>query len=253
MNFAKDLIKKTSRRLLFFSRTMEYLNTDKQVFQYRDCFETIDVLIKLIKPQYLCDIGSNTGKWAYTLHQLNPELKHVVFFEPQSKLQEQLHSLSLPGVSKVIYPYGLGDKREKLFIKGGTPSASFLEATKLQSDYYPNSIIDENEEVEIKILDEVYYQNSLPMPDVIKIDVQGFELKVLQGAIQVLSQAKYLVVELSFCQFYQDQPHLWELLKFLQQNHYEMVNRGYEWRKNYSDSGQLLQIDGIFMNTAIMG
>ena len=141
------------------------------MFKYIDCFETIDVLLKFIQPKYLCDIGANAGNWTYVLSQMSPTLEHVVFFEPQSQYQEKLQFLSLPGVSKVIYHCGLGEREDKLLIKGGASSASFLDSEQ-QNKYFPNSISQSQqdiEEPEIRILDAIYASDNLPIPDVIKL------------------------------------------------------------------------------------
>jgi FkbM family methyltransferase len=177
----------------------------------------------------------------------------VVFFEPQSQYQEKLQSLSLPGVSKVIYHCGLGEREDKLLIKGGTSSASFLDSEE-QNKYFPNSISQNQqdmEEVEIRTLDAIYANDNLPIPDVIKLDVQGFELEVLKGSMNLLKKSKYLVIELSFRQFYREQPYLWEIIKLLEENKYIMVGKGFEWRY-HENLSEILQMDAIFKNTDVM-
>ncbi len=177
---------------------------------------------------------------------MNPKLQHVVFFEPQQKYQQDLQALSLPGVKKIIYACGLGDKEERLSLKGGTASASFLAADQ-QFNFFPSSLTNEEEEVEIHLLDEIYENERLPPPDLIKIDVQGFELSVLKGGQKTLQKTAYLVIELSLRQFYKDQPSLWQILRFLEENNFVMVSRGFEW-KSSSNPAEILQLDAIFMN-----
>jgi FkbM family methyltransferase len=235
------------------SKRIEYFGCESSIFKYIDCFETIDVLLKFIQPKCLCDIGANAGNWTYVLSQMSPTLEHVVFFEPQSQYQEKLQSLPLPGVTKVVYQCGLGEREDKLLIKGGTSSASFLDPEK-QNKYFPNSISQnqqDQEEVEIRILDAIYASDDLPIPDVIKLDVQGFELEVLKGSMNLLKKSKYLVIELSFRQFYREQPYLWEIIKLLEENKYIMVGKGFEWRYHENPS-EILQMDAIFKNTDVM-
>jgi FkbM family methyltransferase len=251
--WSTKVFKRLSLEMLRLSKKFEYAGCDSRIFRYTDCFETIDILLKFIQPKYLCDIGANAGNWTYVLSQMNPALEHVVFFEPQSQYQEKLQSLSLPRVTKVVYPCGLGEREEKLLIKGGTASASFLDSEQ-QNKYFPNSISQkqqEQEEVEIRILDAIYASDNLPIPDVIKLDVQGFELEVLKGSINLLKKSKYLVIELSFRQFYRDQPYLWEIIKLLEENKYIMVGKGFEWRYHENRS-EILQMDAIFRNTDVI-
>jgi FkbM family methyltransferase len=243
-----SLLKFASRSFSNFAERLEFREANSDIFVYRDCLETIRVLTEFIKPEYLCDIGAHSGDWTYVMSQINRELRHAVLVEPQSKCVNKLNALHMPGIQKVIYGCGLGEKNEMMTIKGGTASASFLEAAPSQTSYFPGSINAEAEEVPVRILDEVYAKDGLRYPDVMKLDVQGYELNVLRGALTVLSRTKYLVVELSFRNFYKGQPQLWEVLKFLEENHFMMVAHGYEWKDNRKPH-EILQLDGIFMNT----
>ncbi len=236
-------------RSKLLSDRLEFNQCNSDIFLYQDCFETIRVLTKFIKPKYLCDIGAHNGSWTYVMSQMNRELKHAVLFEPQTKCVQRLNDMVLPGVRKDIYPCGLGSEEALSAIKGGTASASFLDASQLQCRYFPNSISSENEAASLRVLDRIYAEDKLPYPDVIKLDVQGFELNVLRGAVNVLAHAKYLVIELSMREFYQGQPPLWEVLQFLWQNNYSMVGRGFEWISDGNPS-EILQFDGIFMRSS---
>lgn len=205
----------------------------------------------VIQPHTLCDIGAHAGHWTHVMARLNPDLRHVALFEPQSAFRGELASLEVPGVEKVIYPFALGRKSGTARIKGGTASASLLDAAAAQDRYFPGTVNREvAEDVQVEVLDEVYERDRLPTPDLIKLDVQGFELDVLRGAEAVLGRAKCLVVELSFQAFYDGQTPLWELLRFLHERHYVMVARGFEWHAA-TPARELLQMDGIFLNQTV--
>jgi FkbM family methyltransferase len=230
------------------SGRLKYYNLGKELFSHRDCLETIDEVLKHIKPKYLCDIGANAGYWSLILHKLCPDLQHVVMFEPQSEMARKLEELNLKDVKKVIYKCAVGEKEGRVEIKGGTPSASILSATE-QKKYFPGSLMEKSETVEIRSLDNIYRNDKLHYPDLIKIDVQGYELEVLRGASNTLAGSKYLVIELSFRQLYDGQPYLWEILKYLSDSNYEMIGHGYEWRTNAKPT-ELLQMDAIFINNS---
>jgi len=233
------------------AKQRQYRDIDPEALKYTDCFETVNVVTKFIKPKYLCDIGGYKGKWTYVMHKMDPELEHVVIFEPQKKFHRELEELDLGRVEKVIYKCGLGDRKGTLEIQGGTASASVLSTAELQTHYFPGSVVEEKESIDIKVLDQVYSEDKLPYPDLIKIDVQGFELNVLKGGRHVLSKAKYLVIELSFREFYVGQPPLSELLRFLEDNHYVMISHGFELKSPKSPM-EVLQMDGIFVNTKLV-
>ena len=186
------------------------------------------------------------------MHQLNPRMESVVMFEPQAKLISNLQSRQLIGVKKEIFQCALGDSEHQLMLIGGTASASLYEAAQIQHHYFPGSTHKESELVEVKVLDDVYRDKGLEHPDLIKMDVQGYELNVLRGARNVLANARYLVIELSLRDFYKGQPPLWELWRFLDGEQYVMVDHGYELR-SVTSPFELLQFDAIFMNKRFEG
>jgi FkbM family methyltransferase len=223
------------------------MTTDKEISKYSDCFTTIKTINKFFKTTRLCDIGAHMGDWSFVMHRLNPQLESVVMFEPQAKLISHLHAPRLDGLTKKVYQCALSNEEDQQILKGGTASASLFEASNNQNHFFPGSTNQESELVEVKVLDDVYKADGLEYPDLIKIDVQGYELNVLKGGKNVLAHARYLVIELSLRDFYQGQPPLWELWRFLDEEQYVMVDHGYELRSPTSPF-ELLQFDAVFMN-----
>jgi FkbM family methyltransferase len=185
------------------------------------------------------------------MHQLNPELESVVMIEPQASLISNLKNRQLNGVKKYIYQCALGEHEQELMLKGGTASASLFDAAENQYHYFPGSINQQTEKVQVKVLDDVYKAEGLEYPDLIKMDVQGYELDVLRGGRSVLANAHYLVIELGLREFYKGQPPLWELIRFLKEEQYEIVDHGYELRSS-TNPFELLQFDAIFANRRFM-
>jgi len=221
--------------------------TDMEVFTYSDCLVTAEVISRIHKSEHLCDIGAHKGHWSFVFQQLNPQLKSVVMFEPQAKLIPSIKARHLGESSKKIFQCALGDEKNQLELKGGTASASLLDVGDNQHKFFPGSTHQESELVEVKVLDELYKEAGLAYPDLIKMDVQGFELNVLKGGRAVLANARYLVIELGLRKFYDGQPPLWALFRFLEEEQYEMVDHGYELRSRTSPY-ELLQFDAIFKN-----
>lgn len=250
LSFVVRLLRLISRRAAFFADKVRYFRCNSDIFQYSDCLETVKVLTKYIYPKIVWDIGANKGQWSYVLSQI-VDLEQAVLFEPQSGLHRKLEGLDLGGTQKSIFKCALGESQGEMKLSGGSPSASLLDASSNQHEFFPGSFHDESEIVSIKRLDDIYQQNDLLAPDLIKIDVQGYELNVLRSGIEVLSETKFLVVELSFRDFYIGQPPLWKLIKFLDEQGFVLVDYGYALRAK-SHPEEILQIDGIFMNRKLV-
>ena len=76
------------------------------------------------------------------------------------------------------------------------------------------------QEVEVHRLDDYSRLHGLPTPDLIKLDVQGYELRVLEGAEALLPSVRAVLTEVSFRSYYDGQVLFPELLHFLE-------NRGF--------------------------
>lgn len=241
------IINSISYRLKILAERLLIGKVDKEIFNYSDCLTTVRKINSYYKASRLCDIGAYKGNWSFVMHQLNPDLESIVMFEPQELLIESLRKQKLKNVEKNIYHCALGNKNGQLTLKGGTSSASLYESSNNQNYYFPGSINQEAELVEVKVLDEIYETDGLDFPDLIKMDVQGYELNVLKGAVNVLNNARYLVIELGLREFYKGQPPIWELFKYLEDSQYMMIDHGFELRSPNSPH-ELLQFDAIFVN-----
>ena len=239
----KDFVQNTLIKL-----TGYYLQKHEKPPENIDCYITIQKLLNHYRPTVLCDVGSNNGQWAKTLAKLHPSLKEVVFFEPQSKYQAELQKVDIANAQRKVFQLGISDQDGNLAIKGGNASASFLAFDNNKAETFTGEVTQEEEMVAIKTLDGVYQTEQLSSPDLIKVDVQGLELQVLQGGEGLLQKAKYVVLELSFEEFYQGQDPLWKLMKFMEEHQYRLIDFGFEWRVDYKPDNKLVQVDAIFEN-----
>lgn len=234
-----------SQWLAALSRRFELPAADRDVQRFTDCAETVRALLALHAPKHLLDVGAYMGNWAWVLRRLHAGLESAVLIEPQAKRQAALQAVELPGVRKTVFACAVGARPGSGVLTGGTASASLL-APREQSTLFPGSLGDETEAVEVQTLDALYAEHALPQPDLVKLDVQGAELGVLEGGLAVIAGARCLVVELSLRPFYEAQPPLWRLLRFLDEQGFELAGRGYEWRLA-ANPAELLQFDGIFL------
>ena len=79
----------------------------------------------------------------------------------------------------------------------------------------------------------------------LKMDVQGYELPALEGAAQTLRQVVAIEVELSLVPLYERQALVHEVMGYLSDRGFEPV-----WLEKVlvdSQSGRLLQVDGLFV------
>jgi FkbM family methyltransferase len=79
---------------------------------------------------------------------------------------------------------------------------------------------DGNKSTEAKIyftqtLDTVIEKNNYPLPDFIKLDVQGHELEVLKGAEKCIAHSEVCLLEVTFLNLNNGDPLILEVLNFM--------------------------------------
>ena len=100
-------------------------------------------------------------------------------------------------------------------------------------------------------IDEILSTDSSPC-DFIKLDIQGGELAVLQGAESTLNQCLGLEIEVEFLRIYEDQPLFGDICAFLQVRSIEFidfVNLNRWERTAYRGFGQCVFGDALFLRT----
>ena len=72
-------------------------------------------------------------------------------------------------------------------------------------------------------MDEFKFEQPLIAPILLKLDVQGFEKNVLEGASVLLEKIDYLVLEVSFISMYEGEPLFDEMHTYLKEKGFKLV------------------------------
>jgi FkbM family methyltransferase len=208
---------------------------------YIDTMELIDLAVRGgAKTVY--DIGGHVGSWSLLCNALYPKTE-IFAFEPLPRHIEEF-AANTRDISNIrLFPCALGSHVETRNFHPATRSAasSFLPLTSVGKEQWH---LDNEEAVTMNIvpLDDIVAREKLPNADLIKLDVQGFELEVLRGGIQALKHARWVLSEVSFRPFYEGQVLFSELAAFLTQHGYETYAFGYPVHAGVP----LVQLDVLF-------
>lgn len=196
------------------------------------------------------DVGANTGQFASHIRQCGYAGK-IVSFEPLSSAHGVLMQSCTSDSKWDAYPRcALGDYigSAEINIAGNSESSSILPMLESHRSAAPESAYLGKEIVPIKTLDSVAepYLKDARAP-FLKIDTQGFEWQVLDGARDTLPHIKGILVELSLVPLYEGQ-HLWqEVIERLEVAGFTL----WAFKPVFSDvtQGRTLQVDGVFFRT----
>lgn len=170
----------------------------------------ISQLIKIHKIDLILDVGANDGQFARLLRDFG--YKGQIFsFEPVKNTFNKLIHTSKNDELWKVFQFGLGDKVETLEINVSVASdlSSILTANSFGTNEYPNIAVGYKELIKIQTLDNFFIENNLAGKNIfLKMDTQGYDLKVFQGAKKSLFDIKVLLSEISFIPIYEGMP-LW--------------------------------------------
>jgi FkbM family methyltransferase len=152
------------------------------VYELRLLAAIADALRAQGKPVNFFDVGANIGH--HTLF-MSSHSDHIFSFEPFSVVRDQMVSkLDHANVDNVtIFPVALGDRNETGAFH---PPTGANQGTGTLSDNLPDNASSEQIPVEVVRGDDFFAANHLPPISLLKIDVEGYETRVLQGLRETL-------------------------------------------------------------------
>jgi len=142
----------------------------------------------LIRPDFqILDVGANIGCTSLLFGDLGQQ---VVAFEPLPRTFELLEKNITRSTKNNIraLPFALGDEDgevEMYFLDENRSMAFILDRTS--RDDRPSAVI------QVKRLDNLFPEIALDRLDFMKIDVEGYELRVLKGAEKIISKYRPIV------------------------------------------------------------
>jgi FkbM family methyltransferase len=165
-------------------------------YHYNECENIVKKYSKYIDNNHILDIGSNVGFFSEAILR-NLNYKSIHFFE-QSKKYLEYSKNYLSQYSNIYFNnYGLSNKEQiKTLFKCSDSNLGWN--TFLNKDpNQPNNFVEKmiKEECVLKKLDDYELDNI----GFIKIDVEGFEDKVLEGGMNLISKHKqYILIEVGW-------------------------------------------------------
>jgi len=133
------------------------------------------------------DVGANVGQFSWALKLFVPGA-HVRCFEADPKTFESLcHNLAdLPDIEPVNH--GVADRETVL---------PFARASLSLTSSFAGNVDEPREVINLSVAPLDRLCSDLDAIDLLKVDVEGFELSVVQGARGVLSRSRWLLIEVS--------------------------------------------------------
>lgn len=183
--------------------------------------------------QKVLDLGAFEGNWTKMFKRLFPS-SQILMVEANSEKEKILSSV---GDYKIVL-LGAEDNKEVDYYKGQnsaqTGNSMFLENTKIEF---------KSEKRRTRTLASLLGANECF--DLIKMDVQGSELDIIKGGLNIIKNTKFLLIELQMVEYNKGAPKSEEVIFFLKDINFEFIDI---FDLFYSNDGRLVQVDGFFIN-----
>jgi FkbM family methyltransferase len=233
------------------------LNTSKQVnfsindkdIQLLECQlgeARLKNLLNSLDIKTLVDIGASQGDFINLVQQIKPNI-HIYGFEPIPKVYNSLLERFV-GVNEIeLYNLALGnfDGVVEFNENDYSYSSSILPIGEIHVNEFPHTRNFKKLEVQITSLDSVFNNKKIERPILVKVDVQGYEDKVVSGGKNTFAQADFVIIEMSFYELYHGQV-LFEII-YKELSELGLYYAG-SMNQLYSPvNGKILQQDALFV------
>ncbi len=194
------------------------------------------------------DVGGAGGiasKWQPYLEDISP-----VLFEPNPDEASKIRNVFERFPGGEVLEFGLAHKAGRATLNiaeyfGCTsllkPNMDLLQSYKIGSAFRIKETVD----ISLVRYDSLYHQGRVPKPDVLKIDVQGFEYEVLLGFGHLLETCIAVELEAHFYPIYIGQKLLHEIVDLLRK--YGLVLNALRKVPNFGRD--LVEVDAFFLRT----
>jgi FkbM family methyltransferase len=163
-----------------------------------------------LAPKTIIDIGAAYGQFALRCRSVFPDAKYVLI-EP---LEEYA-----PFLEEVVATIPTAE-----YVRAAAASQQGQITINVHRDLVGSSLYLEQEDSSVNgvprtvptvTIDGLIHERKWHPPFLIKVDVQGAELDVLAGAKEALRSSEYVLLEVSFFEFFKDGPQFHDVIAFM--------------------------------------
>lgn len=223
-----NFINRNFRYSLFFQEYFKNVRNISEEVEHREHDEYtafFNASIDFVpKDKKIIDVGANSGLFCIPICMYGYE---VIAFEPVKSnikcIELGIESNNLKNLT--ISPYALSNENvvSKIYVPNSQDNASLIEevsCSNLQDKSY--SV----EEVQCYKLDDYILDNNIDPKSIglVKIDVQGYELQVVEGMVNLLKNSENLTVILEWDPFHSGEESLKKMVSILNDFSFKEIN-----------------------------
>jgi FkbM family methyltransferase len=168
-------------------------------------------------PKHILDVGANRGLWTREALKFFPEARYTLV-EPQDQLKAHLQDLLASGAKIQWINAGASDRAGTLVL---TIAANDGSSTFLMTPEEARAGGLGQTAVPVKTLNEITAAEG-SLPEMVKIDAEGMDLRALAGASELLGKTDVFLVEAMVCAGYENSAA--RVIEFMAGEGYRLVD-----------------------------
>ena len=246
MNLVYKILFKFFKFLLFlipinFKKNHKFLNKNQVI--------NTEIILSLLKekinPEYILDIGCGHGEWFLKCINFFPNSKYLLF--DGNKLNEDKLAILKKKYINITYKICLlsNSIKQLKFFNMGYGSSIYEEKTNFSRkiEYIKSSTLE----------NELSSLNITSSNNIIKLDVQGSEIEIIEGLGKNISNFEIIILETSVKEYNKGAPLFIDVINFMDKKNYSLYDICDLKRLGFERSF-LIQLDAVFIkkNSSIL-
>jgi FkbM family methyltransferase len=198
-----------------------------------------DIKARGLTARGIVDVGANRGDWTLIAVEVFPRAK-ILMVEPLIETLPTLQSMAEKNSDLRVAPYAVG-KEKGVFVQ--TIWEDLVGSSFLPQEGSADAESKIRRETQVTTLDSLVLEHGF-VPEIVKLDIQGWELLALEGAATLFGKTEIFILEVSLYEFSPGTPVLQEVINFMNTRGYDTYDVcGYSRRPL---DGALGQVDIAF-------
>ena len=236
-------LKFISRLIRFFKSLLTNTQLSNHKFQNKNQVTNANIILNLLKnknfsPNYIVDVGCGYGEWTKKLLNIFPKSDFYLYdadknnFEKLNILKKKHENINF----KICLLSD--DNRPYKFYNMGYGSSIFEEQTSHNRNVEEITSTTLNQELPNELKNQ---SNNL-----IKLDVQGSELKALVGLKDSINSFEVIILEVSIHNYNKDSPLFDKVMNYMIEKNYRLYDL-FDLKRLGNNKSFLVQFDCVFV------